>query len=88
MRKLTRIFQKAEVMGETVKTLVHYPTQAQDSNVLLCLKELRTRGSRVSAPRNEKHSVPWEVHGGEGRFLKRKGKDAGFFSGRLWKGIR
>lgn len=40
-------------MGETVKTLVHYPTQARDGNLLLSLKELRTRGSQVSAPRNE-----------------------------------
>lgn len=76
MRKLIRILQKAEVIGETVKTLVQYPSPSQDVYLLWSLTESRTRCSRVSVPRNWKCRIPWEFHCGDSSFLRRKGKDA------------
>lgn len=54
MRKLIRILQKAESVGEKVETLVQYPSQARAVSLLSSLKESRTRGSLVLVPQEPK----------------------------------
>ena len=72
MRKLIRILQKPEVVGEKVETLAQYPSQAHTVNLLSSLKESRTRGcSWSSFSRSQKYRIPQESHGG-GRISERE----------------
>lgn len=72
MRKLIRILQKPEVVGEKVETLAQYPSQAHTVNLLSSLKESRTRGcSWSSFSRSQKYRIPQESHGGDGFLSER-----------------